>query len=436
MELVNSGKPLPVDVVIVSAFGRGHWLAAELQREKISVLLVDLTSRLGVWPSEDVEGPFGFFRLERYADSFVERWTQDDPIEMVPHGLTLWLDDGPLEFKGPLTRHHLQAKGFDEKWNDLMAKGGSLRDPEAPRPQGQFLNEWPLILASQLASTTFRPAAKALQGGRLLPLAANFGVRFATRQGLRRNLDWLRDKGVRITDQSEILDVVRATRGELSGFELKGELSGLVKAEQMIWTLTAGETRFVSEKLAEKLFPGGVVAPRWCWVRYRLTVEPCAELDLLPIHFVCIRDLESPWTHENFLVIQKTPIERNLDAWIRIPALQRFNKDYLRDHGRRIRQEILTRLPTSMADLQDLPQEASYTTQELGDPRIPVWELGQDPTSTRGHWKNLHYESIENRENHSFDSEFDHQRELRDRLLKWHELKLLKLQKQQKEIRP
>lgn len=424
------------DVVIASVFGRGHWLAVELARKNLKVLLVDLSSRCGVWPVEDIEGPFGVFKLDRFSDSFLEREAHEDPWEILDQGLTVWTRPGPLEFKGPMTRFHFQRRGFDEDSLELLAKGEVTGPQMKSRLKGDFSRDWPIVLAAQLASTRNRRLSTALNGGRLLPLAATFGVRFATRQGFLRQFEWLRREGVIVTDQSEILDLAWKSRSEVGGLELKGEISGVVKLEQLIWTLTGGETRFVRESLLPVLYPGGLVEPNWCWLRYRLTIEPSPETERLPLHVVLIEDLDSPWTHENLVILQKTPVKRNLDAWIRLPASQRFNVDYLREHGRRLTARFLERFPLSQVEVQDLPQEASYTTVELGEPRVPVWPESQDPTAGRKKASNLHFESPENRSNHSLECEYDHQKELRDRLWKWQDVRLLKKAKELREDHP
>ena len=63
-------------VVLVSAFGRGHWLAANLVAEGIPVDLIDVTERMGVWPVEDTEGPFGFFKNEKVQEVLCLRFWQ------------------------------------------------------------------------------------------------------------------------------------------------------------------------------------------------------------------------------------------------------------------------------------------------------------------------------------------------------------------------
>lgn len=418
------------DAVVVSAFGRGHWLASELNREKMRVLLVDVTSRLGVWPVEDAEGPFGAVKIDSFENTFLERLNNDDPIENAENGWTFWFPDGPFEFKGPLAKFHAERLRWPDHWLEIFARGG--RVSELDLDSGDFLRTWPLALSHQLGATRYLPAARALEAGRPIPFAASFGVRQATRQGLTRNLDWLREKGVVVTDKTEVLDVSFKSRREIMGLELKGDPGGLVRADLFVWTLTGGETRFLSPKLAEALYPGGVVDPSWCWIRYRLSVAREPEVARLPLHTVLIEDLEYPWAHSNVVILGKTTAEERLDAWIRIPALQRFNRDYLAEHGRRIVEKLQRRMPTSKPEMQSLPQEASYTSQELGEPRVPLWDLQPSPAAGRRRAGNLFFESPENRENHTLDCEFDHQRALRDRAMQWWKQRQQKQQQKEK----
>lgn len=415
------------NAVVVSAFGRGHWLAAEFQRQKMNVLLVDVTARMGPWPVEDGEGPFGAVRMERFEQSFSERLNNDDPVETVENGWTLWLADGPIEFKGPLTRFHAERNGWPAGWLESLARGEKIKDVN---PQWPFSRTWPLAFAHQLAATRYRPAVKALEGGRPAPLTANFGLRFATRQGLGRSLDWLRSRGVTVTDKSEVLDLSMRGRGEISGLELKGEIAGLARGDYFVWTLTGGETRFLGAKLGEKLYPGGIVEPEWCWIRYRLSVDAQPEIGRLPLHMLVVGDIECPWTHDNLIALLKTPSPDRMDAWIRIPAGHRFHRAYLQEHGDRVLAALSKRLPSCRFEIQSLPQEASYTSQDLGEPRLPVWADDAKPWAGRRKLPNLAFESPENRENHTLDCEFDHQKILRDQVVRWWEQKLLKAAKE------
>jgi len=95
-------------IVIVSTFGRGHWLAAALAQEGIKTTLVDVSSKLGVWPAEDLEGPFGFFRNERISESQMERFYSDEAFEELQNGFPKWLNGGSVQFKGPLTKFKIE----------------------------------------------------------------------------------------------------------------------------------------------------------------------------------------------------------------------------------------------------------------------------------------------------------------------------------------
>lgn len=424
-------EDMSFDAVVVSVFGRGHWIASELAREKMKVLLIDLSSKMGPWPAEDGEGPFGVFRLERYSESFTERWINDDPVATVDNGWTLWLDRGPFEFKGPLTRHHFQTQGWPEKWSELFQKGESLGAEKVRAGETwDFSKRWLPALAAQAGATRSRLSAKALEGGRPLPIMANFSVRWSTRQGLRKNLDWLVSKGVRTTQQSEILDLAFRSRRELSGLELSGELSGLLRFQRLVWTLGADETAFLSRTLFEKLYPGGRAEADWCWLRFRLQMKESPELSVLPLHAVLIRDIDSPWTHQNLIVLQRTPAARQFDAWMKLPSGQRYHKSYLEEHGRRLLVELGRKLPGGEPEILDLPQEARYTSTDLAGPRFPVWGEGQDPVKGRARFVNVDFESAENRENHSLDCEFDHQKRLIEKLLLWRKNQLAQKKKE------
>src|SRR4051794_13320435 len=100
------------DVAIVSAFGRGNWLAAELADLGLKVSLVDVSEALGRWTPEDWEGPFGLLKAEFLKTSQLERLNEEDYFDSVDEGFVVWLKDGPLDLKGPLTAYQMERRGF------------------------------------------------------------------------------------------------------------------------------------------------------------------------------------------------------------------------------------------------------------------------------------------------------------------------------------
>jgi len=191
-------SPLGSPVILVSAFGRGHWLAASLAQEGIKTILIDVSSKLGVWPAEDIEGPFGFFRTEKITESQVERLHSEDSFEEVADGFSLWLKSGPLELKGPLTKFRIEKSSLHPQIKDFILHNSEIKNKNIYKNNLSFSEAWLLHLAHQWASSTYAPNAHALQEGRALPLLSSFFVRRATRGGYEKSFQWLESKGVEV----------------------------------------------------------------------------------------------------------------------------------------------------------------------------------------------------------------------------------------------
>ena len=132
---------LKSEIAIISAFGRGHWLAAELAKMGISVSLLDVTSQLGRWSTEDGEGPFGFFKSSELRDSQWERMLADDPPQLVPSGFALWLPDGPMELKGSTVIHRLEVLGVPKEVQKYVSDVSASRCPTNVK-QLSFEENW------------------------------------------------------------------------------------------------------------------------------------------------------------------------------------------------------------------------------------------------------------------------------------------------------
>lgn len=421
------------DVILVSAFGRADWLATELRSLGLTVFLVDVTSQLGNWPAEDIEGPCGFFMLEKYEQSFLEQVSHLDTFVPLESGFTVWTDAGPLEMKAPLTAYRFSRLGLHPKMWEIL-NSLSLSSTSYRHSEGDFSQIWPLSLAHQLASTTYLPNRRAHEEGEALPLLANFSTRNSTRGGFDRSLKWVTSKDVKLTQNSQILDVALAGRRHLTALELKGEPSGLFRFDHLVWTLSSEETYFLNERLGKKLFPQGVIESTWSWMRFRMKIGDCMEVQILPQHVCLMDDVMAPWTHENLCVLQKTTLAENIDAWIRLPSVQRFNKEYLKEMGDRISRRLRKKMPQSAASVLSYPQEYYYTYEDLGAPRFPLF-LKEDESSRRySFFQNFHRDGLEIWPNFSRESQYRVQSQLRDRIAKtWHQAQL---KKKEKELNP
>jgi hypothetical protein len=416
---------LKTSVLIVSAYGRGHWLAAELHRENIPVMLIDVTSKMGAWPPEDLEGPFGFFKPEDLTAAQSERVFAEDAFESVDQGFTAWLPEGPLELKSSLTQYRLsKLDQSKEVYESLFSnKQGGKNLPSLQKWAAEnFSKSWILHLAHQWAATTYAPNTRASLSGRALRLMNPFYVRKATRAGQQKSFDWLVSKNVEVYSKTEILDLSFKNKKMISGVEIHGERSGLMHVEQLVWMLTSEETYFVNPKIAKYLFPEGELEPEWCWVRYRLKMQACQERDTLPLHMLIFDHISSPWTHQNLMVLQRTALEDQFDAWIRIPYVQRFNKEYLRIRGEKVMEILRKRLSLALPEIQSYPQEFYYTYSQIGPSSFPVFGQGVESRREQMVFSNLSLDGAEIWKNYSWDDQFDNQKMIRENLTRWWQL--------------
>ena len=89
-------------VIIVSAFGRGVCLAHQLRQSGFEVSVWDVSALLPPLSLADREGPFGVF-LPPHLSDLEKQHLCGDNSHPVRGGFSLLMDEGPLEFQGPLT---------------------------------------------------------------------------------------------------------------------------------------------------------------------------------------------------------------------------------------------------------------------------------------------------------------------------------------------
>ena len=168
---------LKSEVCIVSIFGRGHWLAAELGKKGIPVSLLDVSAQMGHWAPEDWEGPFGFFKTESFTETQMERLFEDESTQMLDQGLSIWLKSGPLEMKGPVALHRLAQLGISEKVIQYV-QGQVILEQISNL---DFKNSWLAHLAHGFSSNVSTLLPETYSEGRRQNLFASYFHRPATR---------------------------------------------------------------------------------------------------------------------------------------------------------------------------------------------------------------------------------------------------------------
>ncbi|MGE0763192.1 MAG: hypothetical protein AB7N80_07940 [Bdellovibrionales bacterium] len=420
MSVNQQGLP---DVVVVSAFGRGNWLAAELAEKNFSVQLLDVTESLGRWAPEDWEGPFGCLQDEKWTSSQQSRLTEEDYHDQVSDGFTVWSKEGPLDTRGHLINYWLESQPMVAAAKKYLAayqagKNDEIEDLKDDLLVAGFKQNWLAQLAHQLASPLYVANALALTEGVPLPLWAPLSVRRNSRKGLQKSLEWARAKGCEVLAPVKLEDVAIEGR-QIAGVQISGATSRVVRAMNVVWGLSSLETQFVAPSIATQFFPKGALQPQWCWMRWRVSGKLGHYGQVVPRHFVMIEDLGLPWTHSNLLIVQRCAVEGAFDVWARIPAHHRFQRAYCEEFGQQIVEKMNQRLPQFSAQVQDLPQDYHYNFDELGPALLPVFEPEARKEWSARQFKNLEYDGAEWVLNLDWTGRFERQNELLQKLMKW-----------------
>lgn len=398
--------------LVVSIFGRGDWLAAQLQKNGIATTLLDISGKMGQWPSEISEGPFGLFRSDAFDDLMMASLNAGDLWNELPEGFDIWGPAGSIDFKGALTRHKLGKLGIEgEAQEDLL--NGKVHKSFL---NSDFKKNWLAHLLGNYSSTIYSDAPLSLRKKQNFSAVGNaYSVRFATRQGSEKSLNWLGEVGVEVLSQTEIIDLAMSGKKIISGVELRGEKQGIYRFEQIVWCLTSEESYFLNEKVARNIFEENTESS-WCWLRYRLQIGACTEREVLPLSSVIVSDELAPWSHENLMILQRTVLPEQFDIWIRLPTVQRFNKDYLTQRGGEVLQILNRRLSDAEVKIITYPQEYYYTYAQLGAPRFPIFDKA---VAEGKRYSNINFHSPETLKRYGYDFALIIQKELSERLIKW-----------------
>ncbi len=410
-------------VVVVSAFGRGHWLAAGISQLGIPTTLVDVSENLGSLILEEIEGPFGFFQTDDFKEPpFMEWLSKTAEHREIPQGFVLWLKSGPLEMRGPLTSHRLEKFSFFER--------SSLRRLH----HGYWSHEFDLS----------SPSPESSREDSVISFFSNpFFVRWIEKSHYQTSLNWCAEKGVEIISGAKVVDISRGlvtgriVRGSGMGWghrfgigvrgievrETASKSSKHLSGARFIWCLSSEETHFMSPNVASILFSNGILEPDWAWVRFQIDVSPTDLSDRTPSHVLIIEELARPWTHDNFIVLQRSGTRSRWDLWMRLASSQQRNREYLRERGQESLQIIETRWPGARIEIVHDPSE------QVGPGRQPIYLPQRKKRWGPSALKNIDYCSVEQQEGLGFG----HQMKLEISILKSMEKDILKMKQKGKD---
>lgn len=408
------------DVILVSSFGQLEALACEFGRSGLNTLLIDVTEKLGMWPLEDREGPFG----EMTSDALMGAWQEVESHGDLPvscdMGLVVWTQElGPVGMRSPLAQHQMRRRGWLPSQTPTQQMSG-------------FSSQWLAWLSKSFYATRFMDWHPDHLKGARISLENPMTVRFPTRSGLNARREWLKSQNVQVWNDTDIIDLVQTGLDSLSGLEVRGAISGVIKTQSLVWGLTSYETDHMSFRVREKVFGLEVNKPEWAWIRYRLQVENEEITQSWPYHMLLVENEALPLTHSEFIVIHRTALKNQFDAWIRVPDSKRFHQAYLNRMKEDLRHKIQLKNEKLKFDFIFDPQEMSYTSKELG-PR-PLSQYSSQLKLKNYRQKNVYFDGPEVWDHYLSVSSYQNQKKIFEQvLIEWRKSKS---PQQQQESRP
>ncbi len=416
-------------VLIVSAYGREHWLAVQLVRLGFDVQLIEVTHKLGKWTPSHYEGPFGIFISPVWTASYIDRLFQERITHEAPNGFSIWLKDGPIELRSPVTTYRLEQLNQKEKILKYVHNHDGYSDSQkkdtANRLENLSFNEkWFAKLAHYLMANKTIPTIveneNYLNRELICPLLDAFFLRRPQESALESSLQWCESQGVVVVRNGEVPDL--AIHGsEVEGFEVQSAKSGFVRAHQFIWGLSSLETQYAFPKVFHKIFKDTAV-PDYSWQKFKVKLADTPEQKVLPISFLMIENLEFPWVHENFAIVNKNLTDQNsdeFDVWILIPFSQRFQTKYLENTIQKFLNQLFERAPRLKPKLISLPIEAASTSQDLGGIPFPVYDENVLSKTLTKNFSNLHFDNPETWPLLSWHGSYFGQSQIIDHISKW-----------------
>ena len=257
--------------LIVSAWGRGAYLAYNLAKAGVRTEFLDCSSRLPLSPAER-EGPLPLFTSFDFS---------------------------------PLQRQFL---GLDTEYSFALRQGFSYFDSEGPfsthdsvKPFSPNLREKKVQQADELINF--------LKNNVLDSLTKNNAVKPGDYFLRQRPLSWFKDIGEKLKKAGVCF--------------LEEQLTEEVLKNNVIWTLSSLETLKLFPQFMDTLFPDWK-EPAYLWKRFLLKWEPGVFTNILPRFFVVLPQkfsINKEQALKDIFIIQLNPFSANADLWRMIPFM-------------------------------------------------------------------------------------------------------------------
>lgn len=342
------------DVCVVSAYGRGHWLASALAERGLKTSLIDLSGALHEgrsMDSEDAQGPFGLFESADLLPSQVSRWTDEGSAELAPEGFTLWLNGRVLELHGNLTSFHLKAANIAVEVETYLRNAANPHNEAGPGAQRDrmaalastrrklqkwsFNDVWLAHFAHDLCSNrqvASHGVLRAVQkSDSVAPILAPYRTRHLTEGFISRGLASVQKAGVEVVEIANLKSIVIEQAETVDAIRLISQSETLCRSKIFVWLLDSHESeRLAQIATASSTFfarlPQRPIASRWLRARleaHNQNERPSSETQVLrqlPNDLLIVEDLDLPWVEDNFIILKRLRADAQFDVWMRVAS--------------------------------------------------------------------------------------------------------------------
>lgn len=316
------------NVVIVSVYGRGAYLAHQLQNTGFDTTVFDVSSFLPALPSPEREGPFGVF-LPSHLSDLQKQYLCGDNFYPIQQGFSIFTPQGPMEFQGPLSAFSLEMKRDFQLCHSVLSQAPEVNNvgfsAEKKMQMIKKLEDFSglLYLAAGLTGSYMEPVASI--GKRVFsPLFSDYIFRESSQRYFSDLKLSLQEEGVKwtsVASKEEIVSFLNETKKRKDCF--------------LIWTLGGPETDSHFSDCMPLLFPKWV-APTKIWRRFSLLWNQEDFKNTIPYLLLLWPDYiqkqktkSLSWVSESLLSLKKNPGSSYMDLWAPCHYAQRFNKQTL-----------------------------------------------------------------------------------------------------------
>ena len=348
------------NVAIVSAWGRGVWLAHQLQQEGFRVTVLDVSSLLPFVSSLQREGPFGIFLPSSLSD-LQKQYLLSDSFHSVEQGFSVYTSEGPIEFQGPLSSLlRKKRKDFyllDSLLSDTPDLSEIIKALWHQKQKKQMIEEIEdpeslVRLALELGSSYFEPLHIKKISKEILrtkkdspslnklfsqknkacsfsPLFSDYFLREASQRYFAEVKSFLQEEGVQWLDISkqdadcDLRDLGFAKT--CVQFNLRGEKKDF---PFLVWTLSGPETARCFSNELPTLFPKWK-EPVKIWRSFSLSWDRGGFENVIPSLLVILPSLKQEGDNNEVISLKKYKSVSYIDMWILCPYSQRFDEQIL-----------------------------------------------------------------------------------------------------------